>query len=72
MTWNALDAGKYRDEAEAIADLLAARPLAGEERAAVTAEAEALVRTARRSARRQGVAEGFLQEFSLGTREGLR
>ncbi len=71
MTWDTLDAGKYRDEAEAIAELLAAPPLTGEERAAVTAEAEALVRTARRSARRQGVVEGFLQEFSLGTREGL-
>ena len=71
MTWDALDAGKYRDEAEAIAALLATPPLSPEERAAVTAEAEALVRTARRSARRQGVVEGFLQEFSLGTREGL-
>ncbi len=71
MTWDTLDAGKYRGEAEVIADLLAARPLTAEERAAVTAEAEMLVRTARRSARRQGVVEGFLQEFSLGTREGL-
>jgi len=71
MTPDTLDAGKYRNEAEAIAVLLAAQPLSREERAAVTAEAEALVRAARRSARRQGVVEGFLQEFSLGTREGL-
>jgi len=71
MTWDALDTGKYRDETAVIADLLAAKPLTSEERAAVTAEAEALVRAARRSARRQGVVEGFLQEFSLGTREGL-
>src|ERR1700761_1752271 len=42
-----------------------------DERQVVMDEAEALVRTARRSARRQGVVEGFLQEFSLGTREGL-
>ena len=69
--WDALDAHKYRDEREAIADLLAHKPLTSEERAAVRAEAEALVRTARRSARKQGVVEGFLQEFSLGTREGL-
>jgi RHH-type proline utilization regulon transcriptional repressor/proline dehydrogenase/delta 1-pyrroline-5-carboxylate dehydrogenase len=69
--WDALDAHKYRDEREAIADLLAHKPLTAEERAAVRAEAEALVRTARRSARKQGVVEGFLQEFSLGTREGL-
>ncbi|HEX3917508.1 MAG TPA: proline dehydrogenase family protein, partial [Caulobacteraceae bacterium] len=71
MDWDALDAGKFRPEAEAIAALLAATPLTSEERAAVTAEAEALVRSARRSARRQGVVESFLQEFSLGTREGL-
>ena len=69
--WDTLDDGKYRDEREAIASLLAHPPLDASERAAVRAEAEALVRTARRSARKQGVVEGFLQEFSLGTREGL-
>ncbi len=69
--WDGLDAWKYRDEAEAVSDLLARSPLSGEDRAAVRAEAEALVRGARRKARRQGVVEGFLQEFSLGTREGL-
>ena len=71
LDWDSLDAWKYRDEAEAVADLLARRPLSGDDRAAVRAEAEALVRGARRKARRQGVVEGFLQEFSLGTREGL-
>jgi RHH-type proline utilization regulon transcriptional repressor/proline dehydrogenase/delta 1-pyrroline-5-carboxylate dehydrogenase len=71
MAWDTLDDGKYRDETAVIADLLAAKPLTSEDRAAISAEAEALVRTARRSARRQGVVEGFLQEFSLGTREGL-
>ncbi len=69
--WDGLDAGKYRDETEAVRDLLTHAPLSSEDRAAVRAEAEALVRGARRSARRQGVVEGFLQEFSLGTREGL-
>uniref|UniRef100_UPI0025DD1E59 hypothetical protein n=1 Tax=uncultured Caulobacter sp. TaxID=158749 RepID=UPI0025DD1E59 len=69
--WDSLDAGKYRDEAAVIADLLAAKPLSAEDRAAVRAEAEALVRGARRSVRKQGVVESFLQEFSLGTREGL-
>ena len=69
--WDALDGWKYRDEAEAVADLLVRAPLSSEERAAVRAEAEALVRGARRKARRQGMVEGFLQEFSLGTREGL-
>ncbi len=69
--WDGLDALKYRDETEAVRELLARAPLSSEDRAAVRAEAEALVRGARRAARRQGVVESFLQEFSLGTREGL-
>ena len=69
--WDSLDNGKYRDEAAVISDLLAAAPMTSEDRAAVRAEAEALVRGARRSVRKQGVVESFLQEFSLGTREGL-
>jgi RHH-type proline utilization regulon transcriptional repressor/proline dehydrogenase/delta 1-pyrroline-5-carboxylate dehydrogenase len=71
MTWDALDAGKYRDETDAVAALLAAQPLDATDRFAVRAEAEALVRGARLSARKKGVVESFLQEFSLGTREGL-
>ena len=69
--WDGLDAGKFRDEAEAVRELLARQPLSAPERAAVVTEAEALVRTARSSSDRQGVVESFLQEFSLGTREGL-
>jgi RHH-type proline utilization regulon transcriptional repressor/proline dehydrogenase/delta 1-pyrroline-5-carboxylate dehydrogenase len=69
--WDDLDARKYQDETQAVADLLSRAPLSDPDRAAVRAEAEALVRGARRKARRQGVVEGFLQEFSLGTREGL-
>jgi RHH-type proline utilization regulon transcriptional repressor/proline dehydrogenase/delta 1-pyrroline-5-carboxylate dehydrogenase len=71
IEWDQLDAGKYRDESEIVAELLQQVPLTPEERAKVGAEAEALVRGARRSADKQGVVEGFLQEFSLGTREGL-
>jgi RHH-type proline utilization regulon transcriptional repressor/proline dehydrogenase/delta 1-pyrroline-5-carboxylate dehydrogenase len=71
MTWDTLDAGKYRDEAEAVAALLAAQPLDAADRFAVREEAEALVRGARLSARKKGVVESFLQEFSLGTKEGL-
>jgi RHH-type proline utilization regulon transcriptional repressor/proline dehydrogenase/delta 1-pyrroline-5-carboxylate dehydrogenase len=71
IDWDALDAGKYRDETETVRDLLAAAPLTAVDRAAVGAVAEALVRGARRSVRRQGVVENFLQEFSLSTREGL-
>ncbi len=71
--WIALDdlSAKYRDETEAVTALLAAKPLSQGQRIDVRREAEALVRAARKSARRQGVVESFLQEFSLGTREGL-
>src|SRR3990167_7304813 len=72
-SWTALDdlSAKYRDETDAVTALLAAQPLSTTQRAAVRAEAEDLVRAARKSAKRQGVVESFLQEFSLGTREGL-
>ena len=67
----ALDAEKFLGEREAAAALLAAPPLNVAERDEVRHEAEALVRLARRGAKRQGVVESFLQEFSLSTREGL-
>ncbi|WP_374346078.1 bifunctional proline dehydrogenase/L-glutamate gamma-semialdehyde dehydrogenase PutA [Phenylobacterium sp.] len=67
----ALDAEKFVDERAAATTLLAARPLSPDEREEVRQEAETLVRLARRGARRQGVVESFLQEFSLSTREGL-
>ncbi len=69
--WDGLDAGKSREEGEAARALLRSVPLGPAERAAATADAADLVRAARRSAKRQGVVESFLQEFSLGTREGL-
>jgi RHH-type proline utilization regulon transcriptional repressor/proline dehydrogenase/delta 1-pyrroline-5-carboxylate dehydrogenase len=69
--WETLDRDKFQDEAEAVRALLAADPLPGEGRQAVVNEAEALVRGARGRTRKQGVVESFLQEFSLGTREGL-
>ncbi|WP_411286935.1 bifunctional proline dehydrogenase/L-glutamate gamma-semialdehyde dehydrogenase PutA [Phenylobacterium sp.] len=71
MSFDHLDRAKFADERQAVAAALAARPLSTEDRAAVLQEAEALVRAARRGARRQGVVESFLQEFSLSTREGL-
>ncbi|WP_304164341.1 bifunctional proline dehydrogenase/L-glutamate gamma-semialdehyde dehydrogenase PutA [Phenylobacterium aquaticum] len=67
----ALDAEKFVDERTATTALLAGQPLAPDEREEVGHEAETLVRLARRGARRQGVVESFLQEFSLSTREGL-
>ncbi len=51
--------------------LLAAEPLTPDGRAAVLNDAIGLVESARKSQKRQGVVESFLQEFSLGTREGL-
>ena len=71
MPFDQLDQAKFTDERTAVAMALAARPLGPEDRAAVLEEAMALVRAARRGARKQGVVESFLQEFSLSTREGL-
>ena len=66
-----VDDAKFIPEREALSAALAAYPLNDRDREAVGADAEALVRAARKSARRQGVVESFLQEFSLSTREGL-
>ena len=71
MDWDTLDADKYRPETEAVRALLAAAPLNPTERETVRAEAVELVRAARSHAKRQGVIENFLQEFSLATPEGL-
>ncbi len=71
MAFDHLDGSKFADERVSIAALLASRPLAPADREAARQEAETLVRAARRDARRQGVVESFLQEFSLSTREGL-
>jgi RHH-type proline utilization regulon transcriptional repressor/proline dehydrogenase/delta 1-pyrroline-5-carboxylate dehydrogenase len=69
--WDMIDDAKYRDEAETIADLLAHQPLSTADRVAVVGEAAALVESARHAAKKQGVVEDFLKQFSLGTREGL-
>jgi RHH-type proline utilization regulon transcriptional repressor/proline dehydrogenase/delta 1-pyrroline-5-carboxylate dehydrogenase len=71
MDWDRLDAGKHRNEAAAVADLLRAVPFSPQARTDMGAEAAALVRAARQAPRRSGVVEGFLKEFSLGTPEGL-
>ncbi|MFN3557770.1 MAG: bifunctional proline dehydrogenase/L-glutamate gamma-semialdehyde dehydrogenase PutA [Brevundimonas sp.] len=69
--WDTLDHGKFADETATVRGLLDGRPLDAAERAAVLASAIDLVERARRSVKKQGVVESFLQEFSLGTREGL-
>ena len=66
-----IDGEKYQDEREAVAGLLARTPLDTEARRRIAAEAADLVRGARAASTRNGVVESFLQEFSLGTREGL-
>src|SRR6187402_1518955 len=71
IDWDRIDDLKYRDEAETCRALLAAVPLSSDERRMVVERAAALVRAARGSAEKQGVVESFLQQFSLGTREGL-
>ncbi|KKC24237.1 integrase [Sphingomonas sp. SRS2] len=69
--WDMIDAGKYADEGEVVRGLLERQPLSDKDRADVVAEASALVEAARGATRKQGVVESFLQQFSLGTREGL-
>ena len=69
--WDALDQGKFADETATVRGLLANMPLDAAERAAVLAAAIGLVEHARAGVKKQGVVESFLQEFSLGTREGL-
>ena len=71
LDWDRLDDGKFADETVAVRRLLAAAPLAEAARDGVSAEAVALVKATRRAARRQGVVESFLQEYSLGAKEGL-
>jgi RHH-type transcriptional regulator, proline utilization regulon repressor / proline dehydrogenase / delta 1-pyrroline-5-carboxylate dehydrogenase len=69
--WDTLDAGKFADEAGVVTALLTAAPLDARARKQVVATAAGLVEGARVSARKQGMVESFLKEFSLGTREGL-
>ncbi|KRB86920.1 integrase [Sphingomonas sp. Root710] len=69
--WDMIDAGKYADEGAVVRSLLERQPLSGRDRADVVAEAAALVEAARGATKKQGVVESFLQQFSLGTREGL-
>ncbi len=69
--WDSLDLDKFRNERETVAELLQRSPLDAADRAAVVADATKLVEHARASQKKQGVVESFLQEFSLGTREGL-
>ena len=69
--WDMIDAGKYADEDEVVRALLERQPLGAQDRADIVTEAAALVEAARQATKKQGMVESFLQQFSLGTREGL-
>ena len=69
--WDSLDEGKYADEGLVVARLLKECPLSAAEREEVVDKATELVEEARKSTQKQGIVEGFLQQFSLGTQEGL-
>lgn len=69
--WDEIDADKYLDEEKAVSWLLSSVEENKEAIEPVAAEAAELVRLARARAKRQGVVESFLQEFSLSTPEGL-
>ena len=68
---DALDAGKFEDEAKRIAELLAEPALDAAERRAAAAAARDIVLKARAETRRSGVMESFLEEFGLSNPEGL-
>ena len=69
--WDALDALKYTEEDQVVAELVTRPPLDEAARASVAAEARALVTRARKLKRRKGVMESFLEEFGLSNTEGL-
>ncbi|KQM28682.1 MULTISPECIES: bifunctional proline dehydrogenase/L-glutamate gamma-semialdehyde dehydrogenase PutA [unclassified Sphingomonas] len=71
IDWDALDADKFIDEAVLLPQLLAQVPLTQSDRSAIVANAAKLVERTRAAAAKPGVVEGFLQQFSLGTQEGL-
>ncbi|WP_219895054.1 bifunctional proline dehydrogenase/L-glutamate gamma-semialdehyde dehydrogenase PutA [Aquisediminimonas profunda] len=71
QNWDELDEGKFTAEVQVISALLDSEPLSSEERQSVVECAADLVEGARASARKQGVVESFLKEFSMGSREGL-
>ena len=71
IDWDQLDSGKFTGEAAMIEALLGRSRLDNASRTPIGTRAAQLVESARGSARKQGVVESFLKEFSLGTREGL-
>ncbi|KQM36039.1 bifunctional proline dehydrogenase/L-glutamate gamma-semialdehyde dehydrogenase PutA [Sphingomonas sp. Leaf10] len=71
IDWDALDADKFTDESVLLPQLLAQVPLTQSDRSEIVDKAAKLVERTRAAAAKPGVVEGFLQQFSLGTQEGL-
>ncbi|MGB5078829.1 MAG: proline dehydrogenase family protein, partial [Sphingorhabdus sp.] len=71
QNWDALDADKYQDENATVTALLASAILLPEQQACIQSEAIALIKAVRESSKKSGVVESFLQQFSLGTTEGI-
>lgn len=71
IDWDALDADKFTDESVLLPQLLAQVPLTRSDRSEIVDKAAKLVERTRAAAAKPGVVEGFLQQFSLGTQEGL-
>lgn len=71
LDWDALDRQKYADEDQAIAHLAGLATLSEEERDAIHKQAVELVQLARKTRKRKGMMESFLQEFGLSNKEGL-
>ncbi len=71
IDWDAIDKHKFRDESLAVQDLLNTHGLTPDDQAVIASNALSLVNAARLSSKKKGVVESFLQEFSLGTKEGL-
>lgn len=70
-SWDEIDEVKFEPESQAVARLLSRHGLGAAARQAISAAAAQLVLHARKNAKPQGVAESFLDEFSLGTAEGM-
>ena len=68
---DALDRGKYEDEARRINELLTQPALDAAERRAAAAAARDIVLKARAETKRTGAMENFLEEFGLSNPEGL-
>ncbi|MFM2044214.1 MAG: bifunctional protein PutA, partial [Pseudomonadota bacterium] len=64
-------AAKHREEVAVVTDLLEAHGLSSDERSAIQAAAEGVVKNARGRRSELGPLDNFLQEFGLSNQEGL-